>query len=51
MGYESEKSWVRLVTRRVDDYKGIENERIMSVFSNGRVRSMFSNERVSKEKE
>ena len=42
MGYESEKSWVRVVTRRIDDYKVIENER---------VRSMFSNERISKGKE
>ena len=37
MGYESEKSWVRVVTRRINDYKVIENERFRSLFSNERV--------------
>ena len=31
MGYESEKSWVRVVMRRVDDYKVLKNERVRSM--------------------
>jgi len=39
VGYESEKSWVRVrvVMSRVDDYKVIKNERVKFVFSNERV--------------